>query len=175
LIVRSALPPVNVMSAVRSAVQSLDGDQPVFAIETVAQVFAGERSIYRIFATLFAVLAAIGLVLSAVGVYGVMAYAVAQRTQEIGVRMAIGARRWDVSWLFLRRGLTQLAMGSAIGLPAAFALGMLARFQLVEVEPGDPVTFAGIVIVIGGVAVAACLIPARRAAQVDPVNALRAE
>ena len=141
LLVRSALPPASVMTAVREAVQTLDADQPVFAIETVANVFAGERSIYRIFATLFGLLATIGIVLSAVGVYGVMAYAVAQRTQEIGVRMAIGAGRWDVAWLFLRRGLAQLAIAVVIGVPAALALGTLARFQLVEIEPSDPVTF----------------------------------
>jgi putative ABC transport system permease protein len=175
LIVRSGLPPVAVMTAVRGAVQSLDADQPVFAVETIAQVLADERSIYRIFATLFAVLALIGLVLSAVGIYGVMAYAVAQRTQEIGVRMAIGAGRRDVSWLFLRRGLVQLGIGSAIGLPAALALGILARFQLVEVEPTDPLTFAAIIVVLGTVALTACLIPVRRASRVDPVNALRSE
>lgn len=175
LLVRSAMPPIAVMTAVRSAVQSLDADQPVLAIETVAEVFANERSIYRIFATLFAVLALIGLVLSAVGVYGVMAYAVAQRTQEIGVRMAVGAGRWNVAWLFLRRGLAQLAIAAAIGLPAALGLSILARFRLVEVEPTDPVTFASVVIVLGAVAVAACLIPVRKAARVDPVVALRSE
>jgi predicted permease len=175
LIVRSAMPPVAVMTAVRGAVQALDPDQPVFAIETIAHVLADERSIYRIFATLFALLALIGLVLSAVGVYGVMAYAVAQRTQEIGVRMAVGAGRREVSWLFLKRGLAQLGIGSAIGLPAALTLGILARFQLVEVEPTDPLTFAAIIVVLGTVALTACLIPVRRASRVDPVNALRTE
>jgi predicted permease len=175
LIVRSALPPISVMTAVRSAVQSLDADQPVFAIETVVQVFAAERSIYRIFATLFAVLALIGLVLSAVGVYGVMAYAVAQRTQEIGVRMAVGAGRGTVSWLFLKRGLLQLAIAGAIGIPASLALSIVARLRLVDVEPTDPVTFAAVVTILGGVAVAACLIPVRKAARVDPVVALRSE
>jgi putative ABC transport system permease protein len=175
LIVRSTLPPISVMTGVRTAVQSLDADQPVFAIEPVASLFVEERSIYRIFSTLFAVLALIGLVLSAVGVYGVMAYAVAQRTQEIGVRIAVGAGRWSVSWLFMKRGLLQLAIGSAIGLPAALALGMLARFQLVQVEPSDPVTFAGVMIVLATVAVLSCVIPVRRAARVDPVIALRAD
>ena len=169
------MPPINVMTAVRAAVQSLDPDQPVFAIETVSQVFAGERSIYGIFATLFGVLAVIGLVLSAVGVYGVMAYAVAQRTQEIGVRMAMGAGRWTVSWLFLKRGLAQLSIAGAIGLPAALALAIVARFQLVEVEPTDPLTFAMVVLVLGSVAVAACVIPVRKAGRGDPVIALRAE
>ncbi len=175
LIVRSGLPPASVMMAVRSAVQSIDADQPVFAIETVASVFANERSIHAIFATLFAVLAAIGLSLSGVGVYGVMAYAVSQRTQEIGVRMAIGAQRWQVSWLFLRRGLLQLVLAMAIGLPAALGLAMLARFRLVEIEPSDPVTMIGIVVVLAGVALASCLIPVWNAARVDPVIALRAD
>jgi predicted permease len=175
LIVRSALPPANVMSAVRSAVQAIDGDQPVFAIETIASVIAGERSIYRIFAALFGVLGAIALVLSAVGVYGVIAYSVTQRTQEIGVRMAIGASRWDVSWMFLRKGLMQLGISLVIGLPAALALGTIARFQLVAVEPSDPVTMIAITVVLILFALTACVIPARKAAKVDPVNALRSE
>ena len=175
LLVRSTLAPAAVMAAARTAVQSLDPDQPVFAIETVAEVMATERSVYRVFAALFTVLAVIGLTLSAVGVYGVMAYAVARRTQEIGVRIAVGAGRWDVAWLFLKRGLIQLAIAAAIGLPAALGFSALARFQLVGIEPNDPLTFGGIVIVLGGVAIAACLIPVRKAARVDPVNALRAE
>jgi ABC-type antimicrobial peptide transport system permease subunit len=131
--------------------------------------------IYRIFATLFGVLAAIGLVLSAVGIYGVMAYAVTQRTQEIGVRMAIGAKHWDVTWLFLRRGLMQLVLGLAIGLPAALGLASVAQFQLVEIEPSDPVTMLGITIAVIIVALTACIVPATRAARVDPATALRSE
>ena len=127
LLVRSNLPTGSVMTAVRSTVQPIDPDQPVFNIQTIAAVFANERSIYRIFATLFGVLAAIGLLLSAIGVYGVIAYSVTQRTQEIGVRMAIGAGRWDVSWMFLRRGLTQLGIALAIGLPGAIAIGIVAH------------------------------------------------
>jgi putative ABC transport system permease protein len=175
LMVRSALPPVTVMAAVRSAVQSIDGDQPVFNIETIANVLANERSIYRIFATLFAILAAIGLVLSAIGVYGVIAYAVTQRTQEIGVRMAIGARRWDVSWLFLRKGLMHLALALLIGLPAALGLGAVARFRLVEIEPSDPVTMIGITVVVILLALLSCIVPVRRASQIDPISALRSE
>jgi hypothetical protein len=175
LIVRSALPPASIMAGVRSAVQSIDADQPVFSIETVEQVFANERSIYRIFATLFAVLAMIGLVLSAVGVYGVIAYAVTQRTQEIGVRVAIGAGRWDVAWLFVRRGLVQIAIALAIGLPAAIALGAVAELRLVAIEPNDPVTMVGITVVIAAVALISCVVPARKAAKVEPLVALRTD
>lgn len=175
VLVRSSLPPGDVMSAIRGAVQSIDVDQPVFNIETVAAIFENERLVYRIFATLFAILASIGLVLSAVGIYGVMAYAVTQRTQEIGVRMAIGAKRWDVTWLFLRRGLIQLALGIGIGLPAALGLAAVVQFRLVEIEPSDPVTMIGITMVVATVALVACVLPASRAARVDPVIALRSE
>jgi putative ABC transport system permease protein len=175
VIVRSTLPLGAVMTAVRSAVQSIDVDQPVFTIEPIAAILANERSIYKIFSTLFGVLAGIGLVLSAVGVYGVIAYAVTQRTQEIGVRMAVGASSWDVSWLFLRKGLIQLAVGLAIGLPAAIALGAVAQFRLVDIEPSDPVTMITITVVLTAVALIACVVPARRAARVDPMNALRSE
>jgi ABC-type antimicrobial peptide transport system permease subunit len=163
------------MAAVRSVMQEIDSDQPVFSIETIEHVFTNERSIYRIFATLFAALAAIGLLLSAVGVYGVIAYAVTQRTQEIGVRMAVGARRWDVAWLFLRKGLLQLSLALAIGLPAAIALGTVARLELVEIEPTDPLTIISITIVLTVVALTACVLPARKAARVDPMTALRSE
>ncbi len=175
LVVRSALAPATVMSEVRRAVQSVDQDQPVFTIQTVAAVFEEEKRIYGVFTTLFSVLAVIALILSSVGLYAVTAYAVTQRTQEIGVRMAIGAQRWQVAWLFLRRGLAQLAVAMAIGLPAAHGLAMLARFRLVDIEPSDPATMIGITIVLAGVALASCLIPVRNAARVDPVIALRAE
>jgi len=175
LLVRSTLPTGSVMTAVRSTVQPIDPDQPVFTIQTIAAVFANERSIYRIFATLFGVLAAIGLLLSAIGVYGVIAYSVTQRTQEIGVRMAIGASRWDVSWMFLRRGLIQLGIALAIGLPGALAIGIVAQLRLVEVEPTDPITLVGVTIVLTIVSLVACLVPARKAARVDPITALRSE
>jgi ABC-type antimicrobial peptide transport system permease subunit len=175
VLIRSTLPAEAVMADVRRVVQSLDPDQPVFTIQTVAAIFAEERLIYEIFATLFGILAVIALVLSSVGLYAVTAYAVTQRTQEIGVRMAIGAQRWQVSWLFLRHGLLQLVVAMAIGLPAAVGLATLVRFRLVEIEPSDPITMIGIVVVLAGVALASCLIPVRAAARVDPVIALRSE
>jgi len=175
LLVRSSLPTAAVMADVRRAVQAIDADQPVFTIQTLADVLAEERLLHKIFATLFAVLAAIALVLSSVGLYAVMAYAVTQRTQEIGVRMAVGAQRWQVSWLFLRRALTQLALGLTLGLPAALGLAQVARFQLVEIAPNDPVTMIGITLVLATVAIGAALVPVRKAARVDPAIALRAE
>jgi len=124
---------------------------------------------------LFAMLAAIALILSTVGVYGVIAYSVTQRTQEIGVRMAIGAGRWDVSWMFLRKGLVQLGLSLLIGLPTALALGSVAQIPLVEIEPSDPVTMITITLVMSAVALTACAVPARKAARVDPMHALRSE
>ena len=175
LIVRSSMTPANVMAAVRSAVQSIDPDQPVFAIETIATVLAYERSIPRILAMLFAVLAAIALVLSAIGVYGVIAYAVTQRTQEIGVRMAIGASRWDVSWMFLRKGLTQLGLALVIGLPAAVGFGAVANLTMASIESTDPPTLIAVTVLLGAVALIASVLPARSAAKVDPITALRSE
>jgi predicted permease len=175
ILVRSGLAPNAVMAEVRRAVRAIDGDQPVFAIQSVAGVFAEERSVYEIFATLFGVLAVIAVTLSSVGIYGVMAYAVTQRTQEIGVRIAIGAQRWQVAWLFLKRGLVQLALGLVVGVPAALALATLVRFQLVEIEPNDPLTMITIIALLAGVTLISCLIPVRKAARVDPVIALRTD
>ena len=122
---------------------------------------------------MFGIFAVIALVLSSVGLYAVMAYSVTQRTQEIGVRMAVGAQRWQVSWLILKRGLVQLAMGLTLGLAGALALGRVLRD--VGITPADPVTFAAVTLLLTVVSIAACLLPARRATRVDPVVALRAD
>jgi ABC-type antimicrobial peptide transport system permease subunit len=130
---------------------------------------------YRVFGTLFALFAAIGLLMSAVGLYAVMAYSVTQRTAEIGVRMAMGAMGSQVSWLILKRGLLQVALGLTLGLLAAFGVSRVMRTLLVEITPTDPPTFIVISLILTFVAIAACLGPARRATRVDPLVALRSE
>jgi putative ABC transport system permease protein len=175
LLVRTALPPASVMESVRRQVQAIDRDQPVQAIRTLAQVLSGDRWWYRTWGGVFAAFAIIALLLSSVGLYAVMSYAVTQRTQEIGVRMAVGAQPQHVSWLILKRGLAQLTAGLAIGLAAALGLTGMLRLGLTDVGPHDPVTFAAIATLVTVVTLAACLVPARRATRVDPVVALRAE
>jgi predicted permease len=174
LIVRSRLDPGSVMNAVRREVQAVDPDQPVFTVQTVDQMMAQATWPYRIFGSLFAIFALIALVLSAVGLYAVMAYSVTQRTAEIGVRMALGADRRRVSWLVMRRGLVQLTIGLALGLGGAYALSRVLTELLVSgVTAQDPATFAAITVLLSAVAIAACLIPAHRASRVDPLVALR--
>jgi putative ABC transport system permease protein len=173
--VRSALPPASVMDAVRKVVQSVDADQPVFTIQTLDEMLADTRWPYRVFGGIFAIVAFVALALSAVGLYAVMAYSVTQRTQEIGLRMALGAESREVLWLILRRGLGQLAIGLTLGLAGAVALTRVMRRLLVGVTPTDPVTFITITVVLAIVAMAACLVPARRATRVDPLIALRAD
>jgi predicted permease len=174
VLVRSRLDPAAVMNAVRREVQQIDPDQPVFTVRTIEQQMAEATWPYRIFGTLFAIFALIALVLSAVGLYAVMAYSVTQRTAEIGVRMALGADRRRVSWMVLRRGLVQLAIGLSLGLVGAYAASqVLTELLAGGVTPHDPVTFAAISIILSAVAVAACLIPAHRASRIDPLVALR--
>jgi putative ABC transport system permease protein len=175
ILVRSSLPPGSVMDAVRRAVQAIDQDQPVFTIQTLDQILAQDRWPFRVFGGLFAIFAVIALVLSSVGLYGVMAYSVTERTQEIGVRMALGAEGWQMSWLILKRGLLQLAMGLTFGLAGALALSRVLRTVLVQITPTDPVTFVAITLLLTIVSIAACVLPARRATRVDPLIALRAE
>jgi ABC-type antimicrobial peptide transport system permease subunit len=175
LLVRSGLPPASVMDSVRKVVQSVDADQPVFTIQTLDEMLADSRWPYRVFGSIFAVVAFVALALSAVGLYAVMAYSVTQRTQEIGLRMALGADRREVLWLILKRGLVQLAIGLTLGLAGAIALTQVMRQLLVGVTPTDPVTFIAITVLLALVAIGACLLPARRATRVDPLVALRAE
>jgi predicted permease len=177
LLVRSALPVASVIDAVRREVQAIDPDQPVLGIQTVAQLLEQDRWWYRTWAALFGTLALIALTLSAIGLYGVMAYAVSQRTQEIGVRVALGADRRRVSWLILRWTARQTAFGLVIGFMVAvpLALGRVFPGGIEDMTPFDPIAVIGIVAILGSVAVAASLVPVRRATRVDPVIALRAE
>jgi predicted permease len=174
LLVRSRVDPGAMMNAVRREVQAIDPDQPVFTVQTVDQMMAQATWPYRVFGSLFAIFALIALVMSAVGLYAVMAYSVTQRTAEIGVRMALGADRRSVSWLVMRRGLVQLAIGLTLGLAGAYGVSRVLSELLVRgVTAQDPATFASITLLLVLVALAACLIPARRASRVDPLVALR--
>jgi putative ABC transport system permease protein len=175
ILVRSRLDVGAVMNAVRTEVGAVDPDQPILAAQTMEQMLEQQMWPYRVFGSLFAIFAVIALVMSAVGLYAVMAYSVTQRTTEIGVRMALGAEGRQVSWLILKRGFWQMGLGLTLGLAGAFGLSRVLRTLLVQVTPTDPVTFAAITTILTTVAIAACVIPARRATRVDPLIALRAE
>jgi putative ABC transport system permease protein len=175
ILIRTSGDPAAVISAVRKAVQETDPDQPVFNVQTMDEAFAQARWPYRVFGSLFTIFAVIALVLSSVGIYAVTAYAVTQRTQEIGVRMALGAQARQVSWLILKQGLVQLLIGLTLGTAGALAAGPVLRAVLVQINPHDPATLAAIAIVFTVVTVVACLIPARRATRLDPLAALRVE
>ncbi|MGH9199955.1 MAG: ADOP family duplicated permease, partial [Vicinamibacterales bacterium] len=174
-LIRSELPLESLASAVRRDVQAVDSDQPVLSIQTIDQMLADARWPFRTFGGVFALFGVIALTLSSVGLYGVMAYSVSQRTQEIGVRMALGASRPQVMWLVLARGLRHLGVGLVLGLVGALALSSVMSRVLAQIEPADPVTFGSIALLLSLVAIVACLLPARRATRVDPLNALRAE
>jgi putative ABC transport system permease protein len=175
ILIRGQGEPGSLTSAVREAVQTVDPDQPVFAVKTMEEVFAESRWPYRVFGTMFTIFAIIALVLASVGIYAVTSYSVTQRTQEIGVRMALGARPAQVSWLILRQGLVQLAIGLAIGTAGALAAAPVLQALLVQIKPTDPATLAGIAVLFTAVTICACLIPARRATKLDPLTALRVD
>jgi putative ABC transport system permease protein len=175
ILIRSHGDPAALIPAIRKAVQDADPDQPVFAVQTMQQALAQSRWPYRVFGSLFTIFAVIALVLSAVGIYAVTAYSVTQRTQEIGVRMALGAQANQVSWLILRQGLVQLLIGLTLGTAGALAAGPVLQALLVQIKPSDPATLGAIAAVFTVVTVVACLIPARRATRLDPLAALRVE
>ena len=160
---------------VRQIVHELDPSLSIARVWTLDGVLAQTGFIPHLIGSLLGAFAWVALVLSAVGLYGVTAYAVTRRTQEIGVRMALGARAGQVGWMVLRRGVVQLGLGLAIGLWGALTVGRLFESWLVATPPADPVTQASVAVLLGGVAVVACLLPARRAARLDPLAALRHE
>ena len=175
LLVRSPLEPGAIIAAIRRAVQALDRDEPVFNVETMDQLLAQTRWPFRVFGGVFAIFAAIALLMAAVGLYAVLAHSVTQRKAELGVRLALGANARDVSWLILKRAMLQLAIGLTLGIAGALALSRVMRALLVQISPTDPLTFAAITIILIVVALAACLVPVRRALRVDPLIVLRAE
>jgi putative ABC transport system permease protein len=175
VVVRTAGDPSTIAKPFRDAVRSVDRDQPVGRLETMDALVAESLDTSRLSTMLFGVFGMLGLVLAAVGIYGVMSYGVIQRTREFGVRMALGARQSDVRALVVRQGLVLTGVGIAIGLGGAFALTRLMRTLLFGVTPSDPLTYAGIALVLGAVALVASYLPARRATRVDPLVALRSE
>jgi putative ABC transport system permease protein len=175
VVARTSQEAAAVVSLIRQAVVELDPDIPVFNVRTMDELLAQRRWQYRVFGGMFAVFAAIALLLAAVGLYAVMAYSVTQRTREIGVRMVLGAPPRDVVWLFLRRALVLMAIGLTIGMSGAFGVGRLLQSILVQSTGRDVAVLLSIGLLMVFVAVAASLWPARRATRLSPVTALRYE
>jgi putative ABC transport system permease protein len=175
LLVRSQGDPKAMTPILREEVRAIDADLPLFGIRTMDEQLAQARWPFRVFGSMFGIFALIALTLSAVGLYAVTAYAVSQRTQEIGIRMALGAQGNDVSWLFLRRSFVQLAIGLTLGVAGAFGVGQLfASGQLLVQNSGrDPITIGFIATLLAVVAAAASVLPAKRATRLDPLIALR--
>jgi putative ABC transport system permease protein len=175
VVVKTANDPTGIISGVREQVLSIDPDQPVYNVNTMEQLRSDSIAPNRLNLMLLASFAAVALILAGVGIYGVMAYSVTQRTHEIGIRMALGARQTDVLGMVIRQGMKLAALGLAIGLAGAWLATRAMSSLLFGVSATDPITFAVISVVLAGVALGACFAPARRATKVDPMIALRYE
>jgi putative ABC transport system permease protein len=172
LVIRTAGDPAAFATTLRREVQALDKDQPIYNVRTMDDVVMNSLGTRRVSMQLFAVFAIAALLLAAIGIYGVMAYTVTQRTQEIGIRMALGAQRSDVLGLVVRQGMTLAAIGVVAGLAGAFSLTRVMASLLFNVRPDDPTTYLAISFLLIVVAFLACYLPARRAAKLDPMIAL---
>jgi putative ABC transport system permease protein len=173
LIVRAEKDPAAVSASIRQAVKAVDLEVPVYSVRTLAEIVSDSTAQRRLAVMLITVFAAVALLLAAVGIYGVMSYAVAQRTQEIGIRMALGAERRDILRMVLRHGGLMAVIGIGLGVTVALGLARLITSLLFQVSATDPPTFSVVPVVLIAVALLACYIPARRATRVDPLVALR--
>jgi predicted permease len=175
LALRTELAPSTLVAPLREALRRIDPDQPVFDIKTMSERIALSLDDRRTPMLLLMLFAAVALALSAIGIYGVLAFAVALRTGEIGVRLSLGAQRRDILRLVLGDGGRLTALGLGLGVAGAIAIGLAMRAQLYGVGVADPATLLGVVVLIGGTALVACWLPARRAARIAPIEALRYE
>jgi putative ABC transport system permease protein len=175
VVVRTDRDPSSLVVPLRAMVARLDPDLPIFDVRTMDERLAGTLATARFNTLLLSLLGGIGLVLAASGIYGVIAYFVSQRTQEIGVRIALGASTASVVTLILGQALRPVAIGAAVGIVAAIGAGRVLSSQLFNVSAADPLTIAAVVATLIGVALVASAVPARRAASVDPTRALQAE
>ena len=175
IVVRTAMDPKQMAAAVRREVQQVDPRQPVAEVQPMAQYVSSALARPRLYAVLLGAFASLALLLAAIGLYGLMAYAVSRRTHEIGVRMALGAQRRDVLGSMLSDGARLAVTGLVVGVACAIALSRLVAKLLYGVTAGDLLTYAGVVTLLGSVALIATCIPARRASRVDPMVALRYE
>jgi predicted permease len=175
LVIRTTGDPASLTPALRQAVAEMDKDQPLYDVRTMDSLVARSVARQRFSMTLIGVFAALAVLLAAVGIFSVMSFLVAQRTHEIGVRMALGAQRRDILSMVVRQGVGLTLLGVAVGLASALALTRLMSGLLYEVSATDPVVYGSITVLLAAVALAACYVPARRATKVDPLIALRYE
>jgi putative ABC transport system permease protein len=175
VIVRTTSDPSSLIPAIRRQIQSVDSEEGPSRIAKMTELLSRSVAQPRFNTLLIGLFAALAFLLSAIGIYGVINYDVTQRTGEIGIRMALGAQTRDVVRLIIRQGALLTVSGLAIGLAGAFALTRFLSGLLFEVRPNDPSIYLAVSVLLGVVAIAACLIPARRATKVDPLVALRYE
>jgi len=175
IMARTLVPPNSLAIAFRKEVAALDQDMPLYNLRSLEERLDINNWSQRVFGSLFGIFAVIALVLASVGLYAVIAHSVSQRTQEIGLRIALGASGPTILQLIFSQGMTQVIIGLVIGVGAAIGLTRALGFLLVQVSPGDPVTMVIVALVLSAAAALGCLIPALRAMRVDPVVALRHE
>ncbi len=175
LFVRSGLPASSVAAAIRREVAAIDRNQPLTSVKTMTDVIGATTAPRRFNAWLLGVFAVVALVLAALGIYSVISYSIALRTQEIGIRMALGARRPAILLMVLRKGMLLTLIGTALGVAGALVLTRWMASMLFGVSVLDPTTYVMVMVVALGAALLACSIPARRATRVDPLVALRYE
>jgi predicted permease len=173
LVVRATADPMTLTTAIRRKIQEIDKSQAVAAIKTMEEYLGESVAQPRLYAILLGVFGGLALLLSAIGLYGLMAYTVSQRTHEIGIRMALGGQRRDIFRLVVGRGLMLALVGMSVGVAGALALTRMLTGLLFGVKPTDPITFAGVLSLLVLVSLLACYLPARRATKVDPMIALR--